>query len=200
MGDLPEGMTMDAAGTLHWSYEQDMRRKPVVLFLLFKIFFGACAGVGLMMALFYISDGDYAGAAECFAFITFGIGGICVLLVLVAWGILSLLLGGKLCYEFDMDGTSVTNRTGEQSSAKMSRIASFLSLFSRHHAADALAFGPSVTTTRYAEAESMEADRKNDRIKLRGHLVYNDIYASPAQYDFVWQYLANRCPQAERRE
>ncbi|MBQ8699539.1 MAG: hypothetical protein IJ521_11185, partial [Schwartzia sp.] len=57
--------------------------------------------------------------------------------------------------------------------------------------------GRNAMESNFAEVKSIVQDRAHDLIKVRSGFEFNQIYASPAQYDFVLAHIASHCPAAK---
>ncbi len=55
-------------------------------------------------------------------------------------------------------------------------------------------YGRNAMESKFANVKSIVQDRSHDLIKVRAGFEYNQIYASPAQYDFVLSHIASHCP------
>lgn len=196
---LPSGISMDQQGTLRWQYEQDMWKHPVVLILIIKIFYAICMGLGAFLFALCALDGDVMEGLKMFVIVGLGIGTLMAVLALMAWGLMSLARGGKYCFEFEMNEKMVVHHATQQEKNRRRTILGLLFFLSpqRSLSTAALAMTPVSMATSYDEVKTIEAVREHDLIKVNGTLDRNQVYAAPEQYDFVWNYIVSRCPQAK---
>ncbi len=199
---LPEGIFRDSNGAFHWQYELNMITNPVILFLIIKLFFGVCFGVGLMMALMMIIvDGDFEDAIKTLLIVTFGIGGLMVVLGIIAYFIIVAIKGGKYTVVHTMDETSVQHLqtpAEKDQSKKMRTLLFVMGMLSDSPSAVGLSMGArDEMESEYKDVKKVIASRRQDLIKVNNVLQHNHIYAYPHQYEFVFNYIASHCPNAK---
>ena len=199
---LPEGIFRDSNGAFHWQYELNMITNPVILFLIIKLFFGVCFGVGLMMALMMIIvDGDFEDAMKTLLIVTFGIGGLMVVLGIIAYFIIVAIKGGKYTVVHTMDETSVQHLqtpAEKDQSKKMRTLLFVMGMLSDSPSAVGLSMGArDEMESEYKDVKKVIASRRQDLIKVNNVLQHNHIYAYPHQYEFVFNFIASHCPNAK---
>ena len=57
-------------------------------------------------------------------------------------------------------------------------------------------YGRNSMTSKFTEVKRIVPDRSHDLIRVRAGLAFNQIYVSPAQFDFVLSHIAAHCPDA----
>lgn len=199
---LPEGIFRDSNGAFHWQYELNMITNPVILFLIIKLFFGVCFGVGLMMALMMIIvDGDFEDAIKTLLIVTFGIGGLMVVIGVIAYFIIVAIKGGKYTVVHTMDETSVQHLqtpAEKDQSKKMRTLLFVMGMLSDSPSAVGLSMGArDEMESEYKDVKKVIASRRQDLIKVNNVLQHNHIYAYPHQYEFVFNFIASHCPNAK---
>ena len=199
---LPEGIFRDSNGAFHWQYELNMITNPVILFLIIKLFFGVCFGVGLMMALMMIIvDGDFEDAMKTLLIVTFGIGGLMVVIGVIAYFIIVAIKGGKYTVVHTMDETSVQHLqtpAEKDQSKKMRTLLFVMGMLSDSPSAVGLSMGArDEMESEYKDVKKVIASRRQDLIKVNNVLQHNHIYAYPHQYEFVFNFIASHCPNAK---
>ncbi|WP_031548102.1 zinc ribbon domain-containing protein [Oribacterium sp. FC2011] len=199
---LPEGIFRDSNGAFHWQYELNMITNPVILFMIIKIFFGVCLGVGLMLSLMMlIVDGDFEDAFRNFLIVTFGIGGFMIVLGIIAYYIIVAIKGGKYTVVHTMDETSVQHLqtpAERDQSQKMKTLLFVMGMLSDSPSAVGLSMGArDEMESEYKDVKKVIASRRQDLIKVNNVLQHNHIYAYPHQYEFVFNYIASHCPNAK---
>lgn len=199
---LPEGIFRDSNGAFHWQYELNMITNPVILFLIIKLFFGVCFGVGLMMALMMIIvDGDFEDAMKTLLIVTFGIGGLMVVIGVIAYFIIVAIKGGKYTVVHTMDETSVQHLqtpAEKDQSKKMRTLLFVMGMLSDSPSAVGLSMGArDEMESEYKDVKKVIASRSQDLIKVNNVLQHNHIYAYPHQYEFVFNFIASHCPNAK---
>ncbi|MBE6005498.1 MAG: zinc ribbon domain-containing protein [Lachnospiraceae bacterium] len=199
---LPEGIFRDSKGAFHWQYELNMIKNPVVLFLIIKIFFGVCFGVGLMLALMVlIEDGDFEDAIRFLLIVTFGIGGLMIVMGVIAYYILVAIKGGRYTVVHSMDENSVQHLqtpAEKDQSRKMRSLLFVMGLLTDNPSSVGLSMGArDEMESAYKDVRKVIASRRHDLIKVNNLLQHNQIYAYPHQYEFVFNYIASHCPNAK---
>jgi hypothetical protein len=199
---LPEGIFRDSNGAFHWQYELDMIRNPVLLFVLIKLFFGVCLGVGFLLSLMtLIVDGDFEDALKEFFIISFGVGGFLVVLCVIAYYIIVGIRGGKYTVVHTMDEKSVQHlqtAAEKDQSQKMKTLLFVMGMLSDNPSAVGLSIGArDEMESVYNDVRKVIASRSHDLIKVNNALQHNHIYAYPHQYEFVFNYIASHCPNAK---
>ncbi len=63
-----------------------------------------------------------------------------------------------------------------------------------------LALSPNAYRSAFAKVKSIKAKRKDNLIWVNTFLQYQMVYVPDAFYDFVWNYITQRCPNARISE
>ena len=201
---LPEGIFRDDSGAYHWVYHLDMKRNPVPLLMLLKIFACVCGGMAaVIFFLLLLNHNTVAAAFRGFAIVAFGIGGFLLLVTWLAWLIILGIHGSNYTVEHLMTEDRVvhlqTHEEREQG-RKVKTAAFVLGMFSNDPGAMGLATGArEEMTSRYADVKKLVSAPKHDLIKVNNALQHNHIYAYPHQYAFVWDYLTSHCSGAKTK-
>ena len=130
-------------------------------------------------------------------------GGLAVgmtILSLLGYAVYAAISGGKYNMLFFMNDTLVVHMAMPKEAKRGDRINDIAVLLG------ALTGNPTLTgmgmanyrrntlTSHFSDVKSIVQDRPHDLIKVRAGLKFNQIYASPAQYDFVLSHIASHCP------
>lgn len=201
---LPVGMTMGAGGKLCWGYEVNMWKNPVILFTVMNILTLVVFVVGVFVTtLVALDDSFVAGFKLLGLFLLFGLG-FMLLLGSLAYLILGLVYGGRYCVLFEMNDRGV-NHIQMQKQFKKAQILSLLTMLAAAAAKNVSAAGAGLlagsTQSIYSEFTSVRKlipQRRQHCIKVNSLFVKNQIYATPEQFDYVWDYIVQRCPQAKK--
>lgn len=211
---LPEGskvtenIVLGKDGKYHWYYEFKLLKNPTVLLLLWKIFFWTGVGMWLMMVLIITFSGDFS---RDFWSITKGFGfGIAGFEVFVAFGyfVYALLQGFKYCVLFEMDEEGVTH-TQLPRQFKKAQAMSFLLILAGLHTGrpgtvgtGMIAASKNSMRSTWESVRSIEIFRKRGVIKVNERLNKNQVYAEPADFsfieDFIKSHLAPKCKVHEK--
>ena len=170
-------------GKYRWAYEFNLYRNPTILFVLFKIF-GAIIGIGFVIFLgINLSDmaNGYADMEDLIGVVK-GAVIFCLFwfaLVTVSYYIYAAMQGGKYCVLFEMDDEGVVHKQYEKQVEK-AQVVGLINVLAGIATANPVQAGIGI----------------NSSVKVNEPLAKNQVYADGADYDFVFSYIASRCPNA----
>ncbi len=169
--ELPPGMNLDDEGRICWTYEQDIRKHPMTLYVLVEMIM---AGV-ITLSFLALFGGGAKWALDVFL----AYSGIFLLAGVVGWLIWSYLKKNKYVMTFAMDEkqvirTSPYGITGYRDG--------------------------NLYITRYNNVKRIRSVPEHDMVGVMGPWTFHQIYASPEQFDFVWNYMKTRCSGARVEE
>ncbi len=199
---LPEGIMCDSQGNFHWIYRLNMLKNPVVLYMIIKIILGVCGGIGIFIFIMLLLNHNTFGSAfKGFAIVTFGIGGLMLLIASIAYLIVTAMHGSWYIVEHRMNMDRVdhlqTHEEKEQS-RKLKAAVFVIGLLSDDPSSMGLALGAAEEmTSSFKDVKKIIADRRHNLIKVNNMLQHNHIYAYPHQYEFVLDYICRHCPSAK---
>lgn len=201
---LPSGITAGAGGRLRWMYEVNMWKNPVLILTIMKVFAIVVFVLALMNAVLVAFDNSLAEGIKVFGgFLFFGLSGM-LILGLIAYFIISVIYGGRYCVLFEMSDRGV-NHIQMQKQFKKAQTLSLLTTLAAAASKNVSAAGAGVlagsTQSIYSEFSGVRkliALKRNNCIKVNGLLIKNQVYAAPEQFDFIWAYISQRCPQATK--
>lgn len=205
---LPENsqITLCPDGKYRWAYEFDLYRNPTILLMLFKIF-GIIIAAGLVlffgeltfdMIRGYADTEDLIGAIT--GALTFCVGW--VVLVTVSYYIYAAIQGGKYCVMFEMDGEGVVHCQYEKQVEKaqvLGLINVLAGVASGNPTQAGVGINSAVNTemvSSFAEVKSIKGYKRRGVVKVNETLEKNQVYADGADYDFVFEYICEHCPNA----
>ena len=123
-----------------------------------------------------------------------------IVLSLIGYAIFAAISGGKYNMLFHMDDDCVVHvqmpKEAERGDA-ISDVAGVVGVLTGNltlMGTSMAQYGRHTMTSTFANVKSITQDRAHDLIKIRAGVEFNQIYAYPAQYDFVLSYIANHCP------
>ena len=195
---LPEGMDIAPDGTICWTYEQNLWRNPAILYTVLKALLVTIAIVLVLIGGITAINGDF----DLGEMLTIGgvVTAVFLVLGLIGYAGFALLSGGKYAMLFLMDETQVVHTQMPKEAARGRRIseaAILIGALTGNLSVTGMGmahYGRDTMVSTFAKVKSIEQDRSHDLIKVRAGLEFNQIYASPAQYDFVLSHIASRCP------
>ncbi len=189
---LPPGITAENY-KLCWSYVINLWRQPILirpLVIMMAVF------VGIVVITATISGG--------FTALLWALGGgiaFTVVVVGLTYLIMGLIHRGQYIFLFEMDETGVLNQSTPRQNKKARSLKSATVIAGYALGNSALRdagrnAGSSEFYSRFSEVKKVKAVRKYNLIRVHSPFVRNQIYASPEQYGFVWEYITSRCKRA----
>ena len=181
-----------------------MWKNPIILLTVMKVMALVVSVLGLINATLAVFENSLTeGIKVLGGFLLFGLGGM-LLLSTFAYLIIGFIYGGRYCVLFEMNDRGV-NHIQMQKQYKKAQVLSLLTTLAAVAAKNVSAAGAGVlagsTQSIYSEFSTVRKLvplRRNNCIKVNSLLVKNQIYATPEQFDFIWTYIAQRCPQAAK--
>lgn len=166
--NLPPGMELDGEGRICWTYEQDIRKHPMTLYILLEMIM---AGVITLSFLAFFGGGP-RWALDIFLVYS----GIFTLAGVIGWFIWSAFKKNKYVMTFAMDENQVVRTspygvTGYRDG--------------------------NLYITRYKNVKRIRSIPEHDMVGVMGAWTFHQIYATPEQFDFVWDYMSSRCSGAK---
>ncbi len=194
-GSLPEGIVLDEFGDLTWTYGQKVLRDPRpfrIAWLILTVPFMLFTGIPVLLNRAW-------GELWIMFWVLMGITAI----VLLSWGIMAVVYRGTMLYEIRMNSEKIEFSIVGEGAARMNRLmgaASVMGRLSGKGQAARAAGTASVSMSgycRFQDVKSLTAKRRYDCINIRVGITLQSYYASPGQFEFVWNYLKEHCPQAK---
>ena len=202
---VTENIWLCPDGVYRWTFEFDMLRNPTILFTAWKVLgiaFGVVYLFTLIVDLFQgaiTSLADLWGASKVFLILA---GGFLVLGIL-SYILLAALYGWKYQVLFEMTEDHVTHIQMPKQFKKTEAIG-WLTAF-----AGALAGKPAIAalgssvaaritmTSEFRCVRTVKARRRRNTIHVDYLLEKNQVYAADGDFDFVEQFILDRCVNAK---
>lgn len=206
--DQPQNsqITLCPDGKYRWAYEFNLYRNPTILFVLFKIF-GAIIGIGFLIFLginFVDMANGYADTEDLLGLIK-GVVIFCVFwfaLVTVSYYIYAAMQGGKYCVLFEMDDEGIVHRQYAKQVEK-AQLVGLINVLAGVAGGNPVQAGIGITSSvntemasSFQSVKSIKGYKRRGVIKVNEPLAKNQVYADGVDYDFVFSYIAERCPNA----
>ena len=188
-------------GAYRWIYEFNMKRSPVILMTVLRVFGLVCALLWLFMVVLALTDGDpflrslwSQGKVALLIFAVFAV------LAVPAYFIVAAVNGGKYIVLFEMDEEGVTHTQEPRQFTKAQGLQWLAAM------AGAALHDPALTGAGFlgAARSALRSDfsrvrrvkvlRRWNTIKLNQPLAKNQVYAAPEDMDFVLDYIRARLP------
>ena len=193
-------------GTYRWTYEFNLLTNPTILITVLKAFGLSVLIVIALELAFLVPDlvEGYADASDVLNALRFG-GVICLLMLVLAtvgYGIYALTQGGKYCVVFTMNEQGIEHRQLPRQ-FKKAQIISELNVLAGLATGNPSQVGIGLTTaardsmySTFSNVRSVKGMRRRRVIKVNEPLAKNQVYVDPSDYDFVFDYIRQRCPKA----
>ena len=187
-------------GKYRWKYELNMITNPIIFITVFKIFFYIIlVGFVFFGTILYDIHGDWAGLL--------GMGKV-MLLVLAIFTVLTflgtalvnLIFGGKYVVLFEMDEKEVVHAqlpVQQDKARRLGILTFFVGLFAKRPTtmgAGLLSTTRTTSTSEFIKVRRVSRRRWLHTIKVNQLLDHNQIYVHDEDYDFVYDFIKNHCP------
>ena len=192
-------------GKYRWYYEFPMMKNPTLLYTVWKVL--ALAFFIVWLFIFLISLGDavsygfgsvlkFTGAFLLLFLFFMGLG-------LIAYIFIAAVYGWKYIVLFEMDEKEIAHIQMPKQFDKaqaMGWVTALAGLAGKSlpaMGAGVLAASKNSSTSVFADVKEVKGVRQQHTIKINQMLNRNQIYADDPDYDFVWNFITGRCPQAK---
>ena len=190
-------------GVYRWIGELNLYKNPTILFMLWKIFFFICIGIFVFTSLFDMGNRDFfwEGFLENLKFCGLITGGF-LLLALIGYLVYALIMKGRYTVVFEMGKTGFTHRQIAAQAEKaqtISLLTTLAGLLAKNPTTVGVGLNSSRTamSTDFDRVRSIQGFRRRGVIKVNEKFEKNQIYVLPEDYDFVWNFVKENCPQAK---
>ena len=196
-------------GVYRWAYEFNLFTNPTILLTIIKVFIGIIVALIVFGVVLLIPDlvQGYAGAEDVAGVFLSG-GGIALLFVvltIVGYAIYAVMNGGKYCVVFTMDDEGVTHKQLPKE-FKKAQVIGALNVLAGLATGNPSQVGIGVigakhdaTASNFANVRSVKGSRALRVIKVNEPMAKNQVYVESGDYDFVFGYIRDHCPNAEVR-
>ena len=197
----------DEKGAYRWVYEFNLFTNPTILLTVLKIFLAIIAGVVVFLIVLIAPDlvRGFADASDIAGI--FQIGGAMALLLcgltLVGYVVYGLMQGGKYCVVFTMDERGVTHKQFSKQFEK-AQVVSALNIVAGLATGNPSQIGIGLIastrnsiTSDFSAVRSIKGSRLLRVIKINEPYAKNQVYVDPEDYDFVYDFIREHCPNVE---
>ena len=197
----------DEKGAYRWVYEFNLFTNPTILLTVLKIFLAIIAGVVVFLIALIAPDlvRGFADASDIASI--FQIGGAMALLLcgltLVGYVVYGLMQGGKYCVVFTMDERGVTHKQLPKQFEK-AQVVSALNIVAglatgnpSQAGIGLIASTRNSITSDFSAVRSIKGSRLLRVIKINEPYAKNQVYVDPEDYDFVYDFIREHCPNVE---
>ena len=197
----PTGIVADSSGKYRWVYEQPMLKSLFLLMEVWKVLAAAALAVGLFASVIsLISGGGVAGILDAWGMAALTAAIIFVLSV-PAYLIVTKANNGKYTVLFEMDDSGVDHIQIKTDAAKaLDLLVIFTGLAAQNRVTTAsgmLSASGGSLYSRFSRVRRITGVPAKHLIALGGPLFRNQVYADDADFEFVWGYIVQHCPDAK---
>ena len=198
--ETPQSLFKDAGEKYRWVYELPMLKSFFLLFEVWRVLGISAAIVVILMALFNL----FAGNGWDGLLGSLGLGalvlGILLVLSIPSYYIVTKANNGKYTVLFDMDKDGIDHtqiKTDKQYALDILTImaGSAAKSFTAAGAGLLSSAGGSLYS-RFSGVKKIKAVRNKDLIKVHGRFMRNQVYVAQEDFDFVYNYIVEHCPDA----
>lgn len=194
-------------GTYAWHAEIDLKKNPTIALIIVKMmaFIGLFLTAVVLFGLFREPSEFGLRRLTWVASIVGGVYLFVLALSAVAYVVYAFSLGWRYAADYLMDETGVifspASHEGEVARNVALGTAVLAAMVGRYGlTAAGVAAIDSDAASRFRSVWHVKGIRKHCVIKVSQPFLYNQVYVSPQDYDFVYGYICKRCPKAWRHE
>ncbi|MBP5278915.1 MAG: hypothetical protein J6Z03_00390 [Erysipelotrichaceae bacterium] len=195
-----ENITRDEEGRYYWVYEQPMLKSFFLLFEVWKVL-AIAAVIVLVISLFFnlINGEGMEGVIGSFK-VCLLVLGILFVLSLPAYYIVTKANNNKytVLFEMDKEGVDHTQIKTEKALAleKLTMLVGAATGNRTAMSAGLLSATGGSLYSRFANVRKIKACPDKNLIKVDSRFIRNQIYAADEDFEFVYNYIVEHCPQA----
>lgn len=184
-------------GKYRWVYEMGMFTNPTIFWTVLKVLGGVWIAIWIVEVLVRGFE-DFLPSLKMFAIVM----AVIVVISFLGYLVVAIMYGGKYVVLFEMDEKEVCHIQMPRQYKKaqvMGWITAMAGLSSGSLStagAGMLAASKSSSTSVLANVRKVKAYRRRHLIKVNQLLNKNQVYASDADFDFVYNFLKSHCPNA----
>ncbi|MBQ8934075.1 MAG: zinc ribbon domain-containing protein [Lachnospiraceae bacterium] len=203
---VTENVWLCPDGFYRWIYEYRMLQNPVILVTVWKVIALAFAIVYLFMVVLNLATNSMYGL-EGFLSLTKGFALLLLFFLalgVVAYIILAGIYGWKYMVLFEMNEQEIQHIQMKKQFKKAEAVG-WLTAAAGIAAGrigmvgtGILAASRSSSVSEFSKVRTVKGSRMFNTIKVNQLLERNQVYAEPADYDFVYRYIAERCVNAKK--
>ena len=202
---VTENVYLCADGKYRWSYEYKMMKNPTIFLTVLKVLGMSAAIVAILVLAFSLPD-----------WIRYGMVGSStdgkILLIVIAvflgitvlsYIILAAMYGWKYMVLFEMDESEVKHIQMPKQVKKAQTIGLLTALVGlaannmTTTGVGLLSTAKSTSTSEWDKVKKVKARKRLQTIYVNSLLDHNQVYAEPADFDFVRDYIVSRCINAK---
>lgn len=194
-----KNITIDKSGNYNWMYEFSLCKNPVVLITCFKVCLIGILAPAILMFLLTIEEG-LAEAVKIFGMIIFYGILLMIVLLLLAYSLISFIYKGKYFVLFKMDEKGISHMQLDKQFKKARALECFSILLGGMTKSPTLVGSNLLAATRnslyteFKKVKSIKIAKAFNTIYLNGTLKKNQVYAEKEDFEFVKDFILEKCP------
>lgn len=204
--DISPRVQLFPDGKYHWRYDVNLFTNPSILIDVFKVL-GITVGIVVVLNLLI---GSCAGTLSFREMMTFSgellliVGGIMLVLGILGYLLYACIMGGKYTILFTLDEKEVVHEQSTKATKKARKIGLLTALAgAAAHRPTAMGSGMmaasrTTMTTTLTDVRRLIPCRRQHLIKVNERLSKNRVFVCNEDFDFVYQFLAEHCPNAKK--
>ncbi|MBE6002681.1 MAG: hypothetical protein E7232_01130 [Lachnospiraceae bacterium] len=204
---VTENIYLCPDGKYRWIFEFPMLKNPVILFTVFKVLGMSAAIIAIFMLLVdLIEDGSITPPETDELMIAFWVILFFIGVVIISYIILAAMYGFKYMVLFEMDEEKVVHIQMSKQFEKAQAIGWLTAMVGLASGrigtagTGMLAAARNTSTSDFVNVRQVIGNRWMRVIKVNKLLDHNQIYVEPSDYDFVFNYISQRCVNAKVRK
>ena len=186
-------------GKYRWVYELGLFKTPTIYILIWKIFFFIMLGVFTLMFFVSLGDSDFFWEGFLGWLKAFGIALAAMsVIVFLGYALYAAMMGGKYIVIFEMDENGI-NHKQIPSQAKKAQAISKATIIAGLATGRLSMIGAGIGASRtemytgFEKVRKVKAYPRQNLIKVNELLSHNQVYAEKEDFEFVMNYITERC-------
>ena len=198
-----ERVTLCPDGKYRWVYEYPMMRNPVLFFTMLKIFCLCALAPAFVVFISDIGRHGFVGAFITAAKVFLPVAAIMGVLTVIGYLIVAASYGWKYVVVFVMDENGI-DHIQQQKQFKKAQVIGIVTALAGGASGNVGRVGQGMLVASHGSLSSnFKAVKKikgyphSNVIKVNSLFSKNQVYMPAEDYDFVWDYITSRCPNAK---
>lgn len=200
--EYPSGtIVVDNNGKYRWVYEQPMLKSFFLLFEVWRVLVLAGVIVSAFMAIIGLIEGNGFQGVLFALKMGWLVCGILLVLSIPAYYILVKANNGKYTVLFEMDDSGIDHiQIKTEATEALELLTMLAGMMAKNRgttAAGMMAASGGSLYSRFSNVRKIRGYRDKNLITVNGRLMRNQVYVNDDDYDFVYEYITEHCPQAD---
>ena len=199
---ISENITLCADGKYRWQYDVNLFKNPTVLILILKVLLIPFAAIMVFVNVIDIINwgfNNFLSNLKIFGIVFL----VLVAVVLLSYLIYAAIMGGKYCVIFEMDEKGINHRQIPSQAKKAKKIAG-ATVAGGIATGNFSTIGAGIAASRtemyseFSRIKKIKIYPRRNLIKINETLEHNQVYAADVDFEFVKNYVCERCPNAKK--